>query len=111
MCGQTGTVETGTTEEADAYGYIGKNPDGSDIKGDTNNCKAAGKPDVTVHSFTKQTYSFADLQGAPSTTAGPAQPVADYYVKLSSAKLQVAGKPCSIAPYGMALPKNSPLEK
>jgi polar amino acid transport system substrate-binding protein len=111
MCGQTVTVETGTTEEADAYGYMGKNPDGSDIKGDTNNCKAAGKPDVTVHSFTKQTDSFADLQSGHSTIGWADQPVADYYVKLSSGQLQVAGKPCSIAPYGMALPKNSPLEK
>jgi polar amino acid transport system substrate-binding protein len=111
MCGQTVTVETGTTEEADAYGYMGKNPDGSIIKGDTNNCKTAGKPDITVHSFTKQTDSFADLQSGHATIGWADQPVADYYVKLSSAQLQVTGKPCSIAPYGMALPKNSPLEK
>lgn len=111
MCGQTVTVETGTVEEADAYGYMGQNPDGSTIKGDTNNCKTAGKPNITVHSFTKQTDSFADLQSGHSTIGWADQPVTDYYVKLSNGQLAVSGKPCSIAPYGMALAKGSPLEK
>ena len=111
MCGQTVTVETGTTEEADAYGYMGKNPDGSAIKGDTNNCKTAGKQDITVHSFTKQTDSFADLQSGHSTIGWADQPVTDYYVKLSNGQLQTTGKPCSIAPYGFAMAKGSPLEQ
>jgi polar amino acid transport system substrate-binding protein len=111
MCGQTVAVETGTTEEADAYGFMGKNPDGSTIRGDTNHCKSAGKPDITVHSFTKQTDAFADLQSGHATIGWADQPVTDYYVKLSSGQLQVGGQPCSIAPYGMALAKGSPLEK
>ena len=111
MCGQTVAVETGTTEEADAYGFMGKNPDGSSIKGDTNNCKAAGKPDITVHSFTKQTDANADLLSGHSTIGWADQPVTDYQVKLSGGKLAVSGKPCSIAPYGIALAKGSTLEK
>ena len=107
MCGQTVAVETGTTEEADAYGFMGKNPDGSSIKGDTNNCKAAGKGDITVHSFTKQTDANADLLSGHSTIGWADQPVSDYQVKLSTGQLALSGKPCSIAPYGIALPKGS----
>jgi polar amino acid transport system substrate-binding protein len=111
MCGQTVAVETGTTEEADAWGFMGKNPDGSSIKGDPNNCKTAGKPDITVHSFTKQTDANADLLSGHSTIGWLDQPVADYQVKLLTGQLQISGKPCSIAPYGFALPKNSDLAK
>jgi polar amino acid transport system substrate-binding protein len=111
LCGMTVAVETGTTEEADAYGFMGLNPDGSSIKGDTNNCKTAGKQNITVHSFTKQTDADADLLSGHSQVGWADQPVTDYQVKQSSGKLVISGKPCSIAPYGIALPKNSPLEK
>jgi polar amino acid transport system substrate-binding protein len=111
MCGQTIAVETGTTEEADAYGFMGKNPDGSTIKGDANHCKDAGKQDITVHSFTKQTDANADLLSGHSTIGWLDQPVSDYQVKLSNGQLQISGKPCSVSPYGIALPKNSGLEK
>ena len=110
LCGQTVAVETGTTEEADAYGFMGQNPDGSNIKGDTNNCKTAGKPNITVHSFTKQTDADADLLSGHSQVGWADQPVTDYQIKQNS-QLQLSGKPCSIAPYGMALPKGSALEK
>ena len=111
MCGKTVAVETGTIEELDAYGLIGKNPDGSTIKGDANNCKNAGKQNVTVHSFTKQTDANADLLSGHSDIGWADQPVSDYQVKLSGGKLAVSGKPCSIAPYGIAMPKGSALEK
>lgn len=110
MCGNTVAVETGTTEEADAYGFMGKNPDGSSIKGDANNCKTAGKQDITVHSFTKQTDANADLLSGHSTIGWADQPVTDYQVKLSNGQLETSGKPCSIAPYGIALAKGSSLE-
>lgn len=109
LCGLTVAVETGTTEEADAYGFMGQNPDGSAIKGDANNCKSAGKPNITVHSFTKQTDADADLLSGHSQVGWADQPVTDYQVKQSSGKLVLSGKPCSIAPYGIALPKGSPL--
>ena len=111
MCGKTVAVETGTTEELDAYGYMGKNPDGSTIRGDSNHCKDAGKADITVHSFTKQTDANADLLSGHSDIGWADQPVSDYQVKLSSGKLQTSGKPCSIAPYGIAVAKGSALEK
>jgi polar amino acid transport system substrate-binding protein len=111
MCGHTVAVQTGTTEEADAYGFMGKNPDGSTIKGDANHCKDAGKQDMTVHSFTKQTDANADLLSGHALIGWADQPVSDYQVKLSNGQLQISGKPCSIAPYGIALVKGSSLEK
>jgi polar amino acid transport system substrate-binding protein len=111
LCGQTVTVETGTTEEADAYGFMGKTPDGSAIRGDTNHCKTAGKPDITVHSFTKQTDADADLLAGHAQIGWADQPVADYQVKNSNNQEKISGTPCSVAPYGIALAKGSGLEK
>lgn len=111
LCGQTVAVETGTTEEADAYGFLGKTPDGSPIKGDANHCKAVGKADITVHSFTKQTDADADLLAGHAQIGWADQPVADYQVKQSNGKEQISGKPCSLSPYGIALAKGSGLEK
>ncbi len=109
LCGLTVSVETGTTEEADAWGFIGKTPDGSPIRGDVNHCKAAGKADITVHSFTKQTDADADLLAGHAQLGWADQPVADYQVKQSNGQEQISGKPCSLAPYGIALAKGSAL--
>jgi polar amino acid transport system substrate-binding protein len=111
LCGKTVAVETGTVEEADAWGFMGKMPDGSSIKGDANHCKDAGKSDITVHSFTKQTDANADLLSGHSDVGWADQPVTDYQVKLLTGQLQASGQPCSIAPYGIATAKGSPLEK
>src|SRR5437016_13635102 len=56
MCGQTVAVETGTTEESDAWGYMGKQGGGTAIAGDKNNCPA-GK-DIKVSSFDEQTDAY-----------------------------------------------------
>src|SRR3984885_13609467 len=48
MCGHTVAVEAGTTEESDAWGYMGMMPGGAKISGDTDHCTAAGKSDITV---------------------------------------------------------------
>jgi polar amino acid transport system substrate-binding protein len=111
LCGQTVAVETGTTEEADAYGFMGKLPDGSPIHGDVNNCQKAGKADITVQSFTKQTDADADLLSGHAQIGWADQPVADYQVKNSAGKEQISGTPCSVAPYGIALAKGSGLEQ
>jgi polar amino acid transport system substrate-binding protein len=110
MCGHTVAVETGTVEESDAWGYLGKKPDGSAISGDTDNCTAAGKPDITVHSFTKQTEADSDLLSGRSDVGWSDQPVAYYQGKLNN-QLTVSGAPCSVAPYGIAVAKNNGLVK
>src|SRR5207245_6427554 len=40
MCGRTVAVETGTTEESDAWGYMGKQVGGTAIAGDKDSCAA-----------------------------------------------------------------------
>lgn len=110
MCGHTVAVETGTVEESDTWGFMGKKPDGSSISGDKDHCAEAGKPDITVHSFTKQTEADADLLGGRADISFADSPVAAYQVKLNN-QLQVSGQPCSVAPYGVAIAKNDGLVK
>ena len=109
MCGHTVAVETGTTEESDAWGYMGKQVGGTAIAGDKNNCPS-GK-DIKVSSFDKQTDANSALLSGRADILWVDQPVADYQVKQSGGKMKLGGKPCSVAPYGIALPKGSPLEK
>jgi len=109
MCGHTVAVETGTTEESDAWGYMGKQVGGTAIAGDKNNCPA-GK-DIKVSSFDKQTDANSALLSGRADILWVDQPVADYQVKQSGGKMKLGGQPCSVAPYGIALPKGSPLEK
>jgi polar amino acid transport system substrate-binding protein len=107
MCGRTVAVETGTTEESDAWGFMGKKPDGSAIPGDKDNCAAAGKPPIVVHSFTKQTEANADVIGGRAEIGWADQPVSDYQVQLLNGQLKISGQACSVAPYGVAFPKGS----
>jgi polar amino acid transport system substrate-binding protein len=111
MCGHTVAVETGTTEESDAWGFMGQKVGGGAISGDTNNCQKAGKPDIKPTSFDKQTDANAALLSGRADILWVDQPVADYQVKTSGGKMKLGGQPCSVSPYGIALPKNSPLEK
>jgi polar amino acid transport system substrate-binding protein len=109
MCGHTLAVETGTTEESDAWGFMGKQVGGTAISGDKNNCPA-GK-DITVSSFDKQTDANSALLSGRAEIMWVDQPVADYQVQQSSGKMKLGGQPCSVAPYGIALVKGSQLEK
>ncbi len=109
LCGLTVAVQTGTTEESDAWGFMGKKPDGSPIPGAKDNCATAGKPPIAVHSFTKQTEANADVLGGRADVGWADQPVAGYQVQLMNDQMQLSGQACSVAPYGIALPKNSKL--
>jgi polar amino acid transport system substrate-binding protein len=111
LCSRTVAVETGTTEETDAWGFMGKKPDGSAITGDKDNCAAAGKGAITVHSYSKQTEANADVLGGRADVGWADQPVADYQVQLQSGQLRITGQACSVAPYGIALPKGSGMIK
>jgi polar amino acid transport system substrate-binding protein len=110
MCGHNVAVESGTSEELDAWGFMGKTPTGSAIAGDKDNCKAAGKADINVLGFAKQTEANSALLSGRADFGWVDQPVAGYQVKLENGKLQLGGQPCSVAPYGIALVKGSQLE-
>ncbi len=111
LCGKTVAVETGTTEESDAWAFMGKKPGGAAIAGGKDLCAAAGRAPITVHSFTKQTEANVDVVGGRADVGWADQPVADYQVQLLNGQLQISGQACSVAPYGIALPKGSGLAK
>jgi len=103
MCGHSVAVESGTVEESDAYGYMGQNPGGGAISGDTDHCTAAGLQDINVESFDTQTEANSALISGRADFGWADQPVADYQVKLEPGKLRISGSPCSIYPYGVAV--------
>jgi polar amino acid transport system substrate-binding protein len=111
MCGHTVAVESATTEEADAWGYMGMQPGGAKITGDTNHCTAAGKQDITVLSFGTQTQANAALLSGRAEFGWLDQPVADYQVHLEGGKLKIGGTACSVSPYGVAMVKSGGLEQ
>jgi polar amino acid transport system substrate-binding protein len=111
MCGHTVAVEAGTTEEADAWGYMGKQPGGANITGDTDHCTAAGKQDITVAPFDTQTEANAALLSGRADFGWADQPIADYQVKLEPGKLKIGGTACSVYPYGVAIVKTLGLDQ
>lgn len=111
MCGHTVAVESGTTEESDAWGFMGKQVGGNPIAGDKDNCQTAGKQEINVLSFATQTEANSALLSGRADIGWLDQPVADYQVKQSHGRFKLGGQPCSVAPYGIAVVKGSALEK
>jgi polar amino acid transport system substrate-binding protein len=111
LCGKTVAVETGTTEESDAYAYMGQGVGGAPMAGQTDRCTSAGKTDIKVLSFDKQTEANAALLSGRADAGWLDQPVAAYQVKQSNGQFKLSGQPCSVAPYGLAILKGSPLEQ
>jgi polar amino acid transport system substrate-binding protein len=111
LCGKKVAVESGTTEESDAWGYMGQGVGGAPQSGAKDNCKTAGKPAIQVLSFEKQTDANSALLSGRADAGFLDSPVAAYQVKQSSGQFKVSGQACSVAPYGLALIKGSPLEQ
>jgi len=111
MCGHTIAVETGTTEESDAWAYIGKQVGGTAIAGAKDNCTSAGKQDLKVSSFEKQTDANTALLSGRADIGFLDSQIAAYQVKATNGKVKTTGQGCSVAPYGIAMAKGSPVEK
>ena len=111
LCGHGVAVESGTTEESDAWGYMGQSVGGAPISGDKDNCKAAGKQPINVLSFSTQTEANSALISGRADAGWLDQPVADYQVKQSNGQFKITGQACSVSPYGFAMVKGSPLEQ
>lgn len=111
MCGHNVAVESGTTEETDAWGFMGKSIGGTAIKGDKDNCTAAGKQDINVLSFNTQTEANSALLSGRADFGWLDQPVAGYQVTQTNGKLKLGGQACSVSPYGIAMVKGSALEQ
>ena len=94
ICGKTVAVEKGTTEEADATAQGKK-------------CKAAGKPGVTVLSFSDQNGANLAVSSGRAQLGFADTPPAAYQVKKSNGQFKLVGASYANAPYGLALPKNN----
>jgi len=111
LCGKSVAVESGTTEESDAWGFMGQGVGGAAQAGAKDNCKAAGKSAIKVLSFEKQTEANSALLSGRADAGFLDSPVAAYQVKQSNGQFKVSGQACSVAPYGLAIIKGSQLEQ
>jgi polar amino acid transport system substrate-binding protein len=96
ICGKTVSVEKGTTEESDAGTQSAK-------------CKKAGKPGVTVLSYTDQNGANLAVASGRAQLGFADTPVAAYQVKKTSGQFKLVGAAYATGPYGLAIPKNSGL--
>jgi polar amino acid transport system substrate-binding protein len=96
LCGKSVSVESGTTEEADAKGQSAK-------------CKSAGKPAVNVLAYPTQSAANLALSSGRVQISMADSPVAAYQVKKSNGTFKLVGTQYGTAPYGLAIPKKSGL--
>ena len=98
LCGKSVAVESTTTEQTDAQAQSKK-------------CKAAGKPAVTVIVFPNQNAANLALSSGRAQLGFADSPIAAYQVKKSSGSFKLVGPTFAAAPYGLAIPKKSGLDK
>ena len=98
LCGRVVAVQAGTTEQTDATAQKAQ-------------CKATGKPAMTVLVFTDQSTANLAVQSGRAQVGMADSPVAAYAVKQSGGVLKLVGQPYGTAPYGFALPKGDGMTK
>ena len=98
LCGRKLALQKGTAQVEDAEGQQDK-------------CAAAGKPAIKVMTFPDQPGANLAVISGRADVGMTDSPGAAYQAKLSGGKLKVVGEPYGTAPYGIALPKGSPLVK
>lgn len=94
LCGAKVAVESGTTELTDAQ---------TQAKA----CTAAGKPTVTVLTFSDQNAANLAVSSGRADVGFVDSQVAGYIVKQSNGQFALTGTPFAVAPYGIALPKGN----
>ena len=98
LCGHTVGVERGTTQADDATAQSAK-------------CKAAGKPGVKVSVYPDQNAANLSISSGRAQVGMADSPVAAYIVKQSNGQFKLTGASYNTAPYGIAIPKGSGLDK
>jgi polar amino acid transport system substrate-binding protein len=98
LCGLTVAVEKGTTQQTDSTGQSKK-------------CTKAGKKPVKVLTFPDQNGANLALSSGRAQVGMADSPVADYQVKKSNGQFKLVGKPYGTAPYGIAIPKDTGMQK
>lgn len=96
-CGLKVAVETGTVEQTD------------DIPGKSTACVAAGKAAIQILQFDGQDQATNAVVLGQADAMSADSPITDYAIAQSKGKLQAAGKSFGVAPYGVAIAKNSTL--
>ena len=94
LCGHSVAVESGTTELTDATAQSAK-------------CVAAGKPKVTVLTFSTQSEGNLAVSSGRADVGFADSPVSAYIVATSNGVFQNTGTSVNVAPYGLALPKSN----
>ncbi len=74
-------------------------------------CVAAGKPAIDIKPFDEQSAATNALVLGQVDAMSADSPVTAYAIKKSDGKIEAAGSVFDSAPYGWAVPKNSPLAK
>ncbi len=92
ICGLSVSVESGTTELADATAQKAK-------------CTKAGKKPDDVLTFSTQSEANLALSSGRAQISMADSPVAAYQVKQSSGAFKLVGQSYGVAPYGIAVPK------
>ena len=98
LCGRKLALQKGTAQVDDA-------------EVQQKECAAAGKPAIKVMTFPDQPGANLAIVSGRADVGMTDSPVAAYQAKQSGGQLKVVGQPYGSAPYGIALPKGSPLVK
>ncbi len=98
ICGKTVAVEKGTTEQNDATAQSGK-------------CTKAGKPAVTVLVFPDQNGANLAVSSGKAQLGFVDTPPAIYVTRKSGGQFKLVGAQYATAPYGLAIPKGTTLDK
>jgi polar amino acid transport system substrate-binding protein len=98
LCGRAVAAEKGTTQADDAAAQDKK-------------CRAAGKPGVRALVFPDQNGANLALSSGRADVGMADTPVAAYIVKQSNGQFKLVGKGYAVAPHGIAVPKDSGLDK
>jgi polar amino acid transport system substrate-binding protein len=98
-CGLKVAVETGTVEETD------------DVPGKSKACTDAGKPAIQILKFDGQDQATNAVVLGQADAMSADSPITGYAIVQAKGKLQEAGKVFGVAPYGVAVKKNSTLTK
>jgi polar amino acid transport system substrate-binding protein len=98
ICGKTVAVEKGTTEQSDATAQSAK-------------CKKAGKAAVTVLTFPDQNGANLAVSSGKAQLGFADTPPAIYLTRKSGGQFKIVGAQYATAPYGLAIPKGTTLDK
>ncbi len=98
-CGLTVAVQATTVEETD------------ELPAKSKACTDAGKPAINILKFDKQDEATNALVLGRADAMSADSPITQYAVSQQKDKIQLAGDPFDVAPYGIAVNKGSELTK